>query len=168
MEPEVNKKMISEENLVYHEKMIRIASEIMTLYEKEQNSLRNAMKSYGNFSEFKDIQSYSQVHALVFETVRFQNIFNRIIHKGIQSTLDTKIPVKRRNILRIISYLRTIAPKSQKDDIWDQTCKRILTSFDKDNQRIFSQYYDFFGNPKKRMSSVIFAFIFPFIYPLAV
>ncbi|MCK4848826.1 MAG: hypothetical protein KAT16_07385, partial [Candidatus Heimdallarchaeota archaeon] len=132
--------MMSEDKLSYYEKLIRIASEIITLYENNQISLRNAMKNYSEFSNSDDMKSYSQVHALVFETVRFQNIFNRLIHQEIQSTLETKIPRKIRNSLRVITYLLTFAPESQKDNVWKEACKTILESFKDQQSDIYSKY----------------------------
>jgi 16S rRNA (cytosine(967)-C(5))-methyltransferase len=138
--------MIAEENLKHHAKLIGIASEIMTFYEKNQISIRNAMKSYSEFSNRNDMQSYSQVHALVFETVRFQNIFNRLIHNGIQSSLETKIPHKVRNTLRVITYLLTFAPESQNDPIWKETCKKVLDSLVEKPLDVYANYAEYLEN----------------------
>ncbi len=132
--------MSPEENLNYHVRLIQIASQIITFYEKNQISIRNAMKNYPEFSNSDDMQSYSQVHALVFETVRFQNIFNRLIHQGIQSTLETKIPRKLRNTLRVITYLLTLAPETQKGPIWKNACKKILDSFEDQQSDLYAKY----------------------------
>ena len=138
--------MVSEKSLNYHLQLIQIASEIITLYEIQHNSLRNAMKSYSEFSNSDDVQSYSQVHALVFETVRFQNIFNRLIHNEIQSKTPTKIPRKIRNTLRVITYLLTFAPESQKGMEWKEACKKILNSFDNNQTTIYINYTTFLEN----------------------
>jgi len=132
--------MRSEVDLNYHVELILTASKIITLYEKNQISIRNAMKNYSEFANSDDMQSYSQVHALVFETVRFQNIFNRLIHKKIQSTLEMKIPRKIRNVLRVITYLLTYAPESQKGTIWKDACKTILDSFEDQQSDVYAEY----------------------------
>jgi len=132
--------MKTEENLNYQIKLIQTVSEIITYYEKNQISLRIAMKNYSEFSNSDDMQSYSQVHALVFETVRFQNIFNRLIHNEIQSKFETKIPRERRNTLRVITYLLTFAPESQKGPIWKNACKVILDSFEDQQSDIYTKY----------------------------
>jgi 16S rRNA (cytosine967-C5)-methyltransferase len=138
--------MISEKRLNYHIQLIQIASEIITLYENQHISLRNAMKNYSEFSNSDDMQSYSQVHALVFETVRFQNIFNRLIHGEIQSTLETKIPRKIRNTLRVITYLLTFAPESQKGVVWNDACKKILESFEDHQTDVYRKYPAYLEN----------------------
>ena len=138
--------MNSEKNLNYHVQLIQIASEIITLYEKQHNSLRNAMKSYSEFSNSDDMQSYSQVHALVFETVRFQNIFNRLIHSEIQSTSPNKIPRNIKNTLKVITYLLTFAPESQKGVKWNEACKKILNSFEDNQTNVYRKYPAYLDN----------------------
>ncbi|MHA2166000.1 MAG: RsmB/NOP family class I SAM-dependent RNA methyltransferase [Candidatus Hodarchaeales archaeon] len=135
--------MISEKHLNYHIQLIQIASEIITLYENQHISLRNAMKNYSEFSNSDDMQSYSQVHALVFETVRFQNIFNRLIHGEIQSTLQEKIPRKIRNTLRVITYLLTFAPEAQKGAVWNEACRKILDSFEDHQTGVYGKYPEY-------------------------
>ena len=138
--------MISEKRLNYHIRLIQIASEIITLYENQHISLRNAMKSYSEFSNSDNMQSYSQVHALVFETVRFQNIFNRLIHGEIQSTLQKKIPRNIRNTLRVITYLLTFAPESQKGVVWNEACRKILDSFEDNQTGVYGKYPEYLKN----------------------
>ena len=90
---------------------IQTASKIITFYEKEQLSLRNAMKIFPKISKNDDVRSYSFTHALVFETVRFQNILNRMIHMEIQNQLQTNLSQNSRNVLRVVIYLLGLAPK---------------------------------------------------------
>ncbi|MFX0185446.1 MAG: RsmB/NOP family class I SAM-dependent RNA methyltransferase [Candidatus Hodarchaeota archaeon] len=106
--------------------MIQTAAEIISYYEQKQVSLRNAMKKLPLLTEYKEVDTYSQVHALVFETVRHQNILNRIIHQYIQRYLKDKLPLNLRNLLRVITYLLTLT--SEKKNQWDKACLNILES----------------------------------------
>ena len=122
--------MKDEQSLERYIKNIEVASQIISFYEKKQVSLRNAMKMYQNFSKDDDRHSYSQVHALVFETVRYQNICNRIIHQQIQSQLNEKLNENIRNILRVVVYLAILAPENQQEQYWVQAYTEILKSLD--------------------------------------
>ncbi|MHA1994307.1 MAG: RsmB/NOP family class I SAM-dependent RNA methyltransferase [Candidatus Hodarchaeales archaeon] len=122
--------MSIEENLEQYINNIQVASKIISFYEMNQISLRNAMKEYSHFSNDENRHSYSQVHALVFETVRYQNIGNRIIHQQIQNQFGQKIPENVRNTLRVIIYLFVLAPESQQDHFWTLACIEILKSLD--------------------------------------
>ncbi len=124
--------------------LIQIASNIMTHYEEQRISLRNAMKKYSVFAKNDDLQSYSQVHALVFETVRYQNICNRIIHQRIQNSFKHEILQKLLNCLRIIIYLLTIAPETPQDVYWKNSCQKILANLDeKYSCHIFTDLFTF-------------------------
>jgi 16S rRNA (cytosine967-C5)-methyltransferase len=106
--------------------IIQTAAEIISDYEQKQVSLRNAMKKLPVLIEYEEVDTYSQVHALVFETVRHQNILNRIIHQNIQRYLKDKLPLHLRNLLRVITYLLTLT--SKKKNQWDKACLKILES----------------------------------------
>jgi 16S rRNA (cytosine967-C5)-methyltransferase len=107
------------------------------------------MKMYSKFSNDENRHSYSQVHALVFETVRFQNIGNRIIHLQIQNPFGKKIPRKIRNILRVIIYLFVLAPETKQDQNWIPACSEILYSLDLQfSKRIFSDLITYLNNWK--------------------
>jgi 16S rRNA (cytosine967-C5)-methyltransferase len=108
-----------------YQQMILIAAKIISHYEKEQLSLRNAMKLFSKIAENNQLEFYSQVHALVFETVRHQNIINRIIHYYIQRFLDERIPVEIRNLLRVITYILTLSRDIKEND-WNEVCKKTL------------------------------------------
>ncbi len=119
------------ENEVYlnqYVKNIQVASKIIAYFEKNQVSLRNAMKMYKSFTKDENRHLYSQVHALVFETVRYQNIEKRIIHHQIQNYFPKKIPDDIRITLKIIIYLTILAPPSQQDQYWKLACSEILES----------------------------------------
>jgi 16S rRNA (cytosine967-C5)-methyltransferase len=134
----------SDEIVKKHVQLIQVAAEILTYYEKNRISLRNAMKKYSLFADIEDIQSYSQVHALVFETVRFQNISNRIIHQKIQNNFDNEISRNLRNRLRIITYLLTLAPETPQDSYWTASSKLMLASLDKEySSQIFVDFFTF-------------------------
>ena len=125
-------------------RLINIASKIITFYEENQISLRNAMKKYPDFAKDDDSLSYSQVHALVFETVRCQNICNRLIHQRIQNSFNHDISPKMRNDLRIITYLLTVAPETPQDGNWRLSSKKILSRFDKQfSCHIFDDYFKY-------------------------
>jgi len=133
-----------EVNLRQYTNNIQVASKIISFYEKNQISLRNSMKKYSNFSNDENHHSYSQVHALVFETVRYQNIGNRIIHHQIQNQFGHKISDEVRNILRIIIYLAVLAPESQQDQHWNLASVEILKSLDtRFSTQIFSGLIDY-------------------------
>ncbi|PWI49578.1 hypothetical protein CEE45_00160 [Candidatus Heimdallarchaeota archaeon B3_Heim] len=138
-----------DENLKQYTNSIQVASKIISFYERKQVSLRNAMKMYPKFSSDEDRYSYSQVHALVFETVRFQNIANRIIHQQIQNQFAQKIPVNVRNILRIVIYLVVLAPESPQNQYWDLSCQDLLKSLDLQfSKHIFSDLSNYLNKWK--------------------
>ena len=139
-----NNSLVVVDNLKQYINNIQVASKIISFYGKKQISLRNAMKMHSNFSNDENRHSYSQVHALVFETVRFQNIENRIIHEQIQNPFGQKIPENVRNTLRVIIYLIILAPESQQDQKWILACSEILKSLDSQySMHIFSDLTDY-------------------------
>ncbi len=141
--------MNNEDNLERYINNIEVASKIISFYEERQVSLRNAMKMYSNFSKDDDRHSYSQVHALVFETVRYQNVCNRIIHQQIQNKLNEKLKENTRNILRIVIYLAILAPESHQEQYWDQAYTKILHSLDlKYSKQLFSALKVYFRDWK--------------------
>ncbi|MFX0209585.1 MAG: RsmB/NOP family class I SAM-dependent RNA methyltransferase [Candidatus Hodarchaeota archaeon] len=106
--------------------MIRTAAKVISYYEKEQVSLRNAMKILPFLTDKEEEDTYSQIHALVFETVRHQNVLNRIIHLNIQQHIQDKLPQSFKNLLRVITYLLTLT--GDKNDQWENACLVILNS----------------------------------------
>ena len=140
-------KMKPDEKVKSFVQLIQVAAELLTYYEENRISLRNAMKKYSLFADIENIQSYSQVHALVFETVRFQNITSRIIHQKIQNDFKNEISLNLRNQLRIITYLLTVAPKTLQDNHWKASSQYILTSLDeKYSSEIFRNFFTFLIN----------------------
>ncbi len=105
--------------------LIENAAKIILYYQKNQVSLRNAMKIFSIIWEDGNQENYSQVHQLVFETVRFQNIINRLIHLYVQKRINFKIPVYIRNLLKVITYI-LISDTYKKDSEWIQSCKQII------------------------------------------
>jgi 16S rRNA (cytosine967-C5)-methyltransferase len=136
-----------EENINQYVNNIHVASKIISFYAKNQISLRNAMKKYSNFSNDDSRHSYSQVHALVFKTVLYQNIGNRIIHEQVQNQFGQRLPEEVRNILRIIIYIAVLAPESQQDHFWNLACKEILKSLDLQySNQIFSDLNNYLNS----------------------
>ncbi len=74
---------------------------------------------------------YSRIHALVFETVRHQNVLNRIIHLNFQRFHAEKIPTSLRNLLRVATYLLTMA-SDIKNDLLSEEVRTITLSTLKD------------------------------------
>lgn len=128
--------MNQQQNSLKEEQLIiRLASAIITYYEQNQVSLRNAMKTFPTTEVGGNLKIYSQVHALVFETVRHQGLLNRIIHLYVQRHLPEKIPREIRNILRVITYLLTLYPNKGEPNQRVNACLRILESIN--NPEIF-------------------------------
>ncbi len=124
--------------------LLEVATEIITYYEINQISLRNAMKEFRNLTEEDNMLHYSQVHAIVFETVRFQNVLNRLIHQEIQSKLSEKLQRRVKNQLRIIVYLLVFAPETSLSNYWKESCKELVRNLDQENKTdIFSNFYYF-------------------------
>ena len=124
-------------------KLLEVASEIITLYETNQISLRNAMKEYTNLTKDDNAAHYSQVHAIVFETVRFQNILNRVIHQEIQSKLSVKLPRATRNQLRLITYLLAFAPETALSQYWKESSRILVKNLDLLNEtNLYSKFFD--------------------------
>jgi len=121
--------------------IIQTAATIITYYEQNQVSLRNAMKIFPTIEKEVDSDIYSQVHAIVFETVRYQTILNRIIHLYIQRFLHEKIPSEIRNILRVITYLLTLDPNKKEPNLWEKASLEILESVNLPTLSILFQNY---------------------------
>ncbi len=113
--------------------VIQSAAAIISHYEEKQLSLRNAMKILPNILKIVTPDTYSQIHALVFETVRHQNVLNRIIHIYFQRFLADKIPSNLRNLLRVVTYLLTVSTDIKKDHLWKETRAIALSSNDDPN-----------------------------------
>ncbi len=89
--------------------IITSAARIISHYEEKQISLRNAMKILPEIIGEVPSKVYSQIHAVVFETIRHQNVLNRIIHLNFQRFLADKIQPTLRNLLRVVTYLLVIS-----------------------------------------------------------
>ncbi|MHA1969470.1 MAG: hypothetical protein ACW964_16945, partial [Candidatus Hodarchaeales archaeon] len=113
------------ENLNSLQSIIQTAASVISYYEENQISLRNAMKIVPNLMDNIISEIYSQIHALVFETVRHHNILNRIIHINIQKHLNEKLSRNFRNILRVITYLLTLSPSRENERVWI-ICSEII------------------------------------------
>ena len=113
-----------------HLTIIKSAAKIISYYEEKQVSLRNAMKILPDFLENVTPDTYSQIHALVFESVRHQNVLNRIIHIHFQRFLSDKIPLDLRNLLRIVTYCLTISPNYNNHQFQEEIRGFILNSFE--------------------------------------
>ncbi|MHA1941254.1 MAG: RsmB/NOP family class I SAM-dependent RNA methyltransferase [Candidatus Hodarchaeales archaeon] len=125
-------------------KLMEVASKIITHYEINQISLRNAMKEFKKFNKKDDVVHYSQVHAIVFETVRFQNVLNRLVHQEIQSKLSEKLQRNIRNLLRIIVYLLVFAPETSLSQYWKGSSQILLKNLDQENNTtIYSDFYEY-------------------------
>jgi 16S rRNA (cytosine(967)-C(5))-methyltransferase len=109
-------------------KVIRASAAIIGHYEKNQTSLRNAMKILPNLLEKDDSDIHSQVHAFVFETIRHHNIINRVMHTHFQRFLSDKIPSNLRNLLRVVTYLLTLSPDINKNHSWEEIFEVTLNS----------------------------------------
>ncbi|MFX0205844.1 MAG: RsmB/NOP family class I SAM-dependent RNA methyltransferase [Candidatus Hodarchaeota archaeon] len=116
-----------------HQAIIESAATIITYYEENQVSLRNAMKIIPTSLEKVTPKTYSQVHALVFETVRHQNVLNRILHLNFQRFLADKIPINLRNLLRVLTYLLTMSSDISNDHLLEIANKITLNSIDDPN-----------------------------------
>ncbi len=123
------------------QRIIYSASKIITYYEVNQKSLRNAMKIYPKLIDDTDERIYSQVHALVFETVRHQNIINRFIHENFQKFLNHKLPTEFRNLIRVITYLLILDPNEDKKASWEAICENILNSIETPKLNQFLNIY---------------------------
>ena len=100
--------------------IIHSAAAIITYYEKNQVSLRNAMKILPNILKEINADIHSQIHALVFETVRHQSILNRIIHQYFQRFLAEKLSLSLRNELRVVTYLLTLSLDIKDAHLWKE------------------------------------------------
>lgn len=103
------------------ESIIKTAASVISYYEENQISLRNAMKIVPDLLDQVTSDNYSRVHALVFETVRHQSILNRIIHNNIQRHLNEKLTRNFRNLLRVITYLLTLSSIRDEGSTWKIT-----------------------------------------------
>ncbi|MFX0172157.1 MAG: RsmB/NOP family class I SAM-dependent RNA methyltransferase [Candidatus Hodarchaeota archaeon] len=119
--------------------MIQTAAKVISYYEQNQVSLRNAMKILPILIDYEEEDTYSRIHALVFETVRHQNVLNRIIHLNIQQYIKEKLPQDFRNLLRIITYLLILT--EEKNHQWEKTCFSILNSVDNEELKPLLQNY---------------------------
>lgn len=125
------------------ESIIRTAASVISHYEVKQISLRNAMKIVPTVLKQVTPITYSKVHALVFETVRHQNILNRIIHNHFQKHLNEKLPRYFRNLLRVITYLLTMSSIREDDYIWKTSCSISIFSIEeKKNVPLLEKYFD--------------------------
>ncbi len=130
------------ENSISIQSIVHTAASVISYYEENQISLRIAMKIVPNLIDNITPEFYSQVHAIVFETVRHQNILNRIIHAHLQKHLNEKLLRDFRNILRVITYLLTLSPNRKKDSVW-KICSDIIHK-NADNENILPLISNFF------------------------
>ena len=107
---------------------ITIAAQIITYYEENQISLRNAMKIVETKFKIRDQESYSRIHALTFETVRHQNILNRIFHRYFQRFLANKVQTEFRNLVRVITYLLTFSDQKHDNTLWTEVLITLVES----------------------------------------
>ncbi len=126
--------------------IIQSAVAIISFYEEKQVSLRNAMKILPNFLEAVTSETYSQIHALVFETVRHQNVLNRMIHLNFQRFLADKIPSNQRNLLRVVTYLLTMPSNFENDLLWEDA--RNITLNSNNDPNLVSLLENYFENLK--------------------
>ncbi|MFX0051649.1 MAG: RsmB/NOP family class I SAM-dependent RNA methyltransferase [Candidatus Hermodarchaeota archaeon] len=131
--------MNDSENSRKEQMMIQTAAKVISYYEQNQVSLRNAMKILPKLIDYEEEDTYSRIHALVFETVRHQNVLNRIIHLNIQQHLKEKLPQNFRNLLRIITYLLTLT--EEKNHQWEKACFTILNSVNNEELKSLLQDY---------------------------
>ncbi|MHA1972238.1 MAG: RsmB/NOP family class I SAM-dependent RNA methyltransferase [Candidatus Hodarchaeales archaeon] len=124
--------------------IIKKTSEIILYYEKKQISLRNAMKFHQNVEIVE--RNYSLVHSLVFETVRFQNIHNRLIHLNIQQKIDFRLPSNALALLKVLTYLMTTEPYKTQDQ-WISACYQVLENDIEENVRPYTK--NFIANIQK-------------------
>lgn len=108
--------------------IIESAATIISYYEEKQVSLRNAMKILPKFLDNVTPDVYSQIHALVFETVRHQNVLNRIIHIYFQRFLSDKISLDLRNLLRVVTYCLTMSSDFKNHYFREEVREFILSS----------------------------------------
>ncbi|MHA2243424.1 MAG: RsmB/NOP family class I SAM-dependent RNA methyltransferase [Candidatus Hodarchaeales archaeon] len=145
--------------------VIQSAVNIISHYEERQLSLRNAMKILPNILKNVTPDTYSQIHALVFETVRHQNVLNRIIHINFQRFLADKIPSNLRNLLRVVTYLLTVSTDTKNDQLWKEARTLILilnddqnlvslldTYFETLKNWQFDSLLDTLGDPEERIA----------------
>ncbi|UCG90522.1 MAG: RsmB/NOP family class I SAM-dependent RNA methyltransferase [Candidatus Heimdallarchaeota archaeon] len=130
-----------------HQAIIKSAATIISYYEENQVSLRNAMKILPTSLEPITPEAYSQVHALVFETVRHQNVLNRIIHLNFQRFLSNKIPNKLHNLLRVVTYLLKLSSDVENDHLLEISRAITLNSIDDPNlTRLLGNYFETLRN----------------------
>ncbi|MFX1504559.1 MAG: RsmB/NOP family class I SAM-dependent RNA methyltransferase [Promethearchaeota archaeon] len=108
--------------------IIKAATTIISYYEEKQVSLRNAMKILPDFLDNATPDTYSLIHALVFETVRHHNVLNRVIHTHFQRFLSNKISSDLRNLLRVVTYCLTISPNFDTPHFQEEIHGLILNS----------------------------------------
>ncbi|MFW9778820.1 MAG: RsmB/NOP family class I SAM-dependent RNA methyltransferase [Candidatus Heimdallarchaeota archaeon] len=105
----------------------------MTHLEKNQVSLRNAMKIFPTLSSHTDPAFYAQVNALTFETIRYRNTLNRLIYIHVQRFLSEALPESVLNLLRVVIYLLALAPGSQRTEQWRSGCLAVLKTITSHN-----------------------------------
>ncbi|MFX1514824.1 MAG: RsmB/NOP family class I SAM-dependent RNA methyltransferase [Promethearchaeota archaeon] len=109
----------------HRQTIIKSAAAIISYYEEKQVSLRNAMKILPSLLDKTTPEIYSLIHALVFETVRHQNVLNRIIHIHFQRFLSENISGELRNLLRVVTYCLAIS-SDLKDHYPKQEIHKII------------------------------------------
>ncbi|MHA1227830.1 MAG: RsmB/NOP family class I SAM-dependent RNA methyltransferase, partial [Candidatus Hodarchaeales archaeon] len=135
--------MSIEDDIQIKRRTIKKTAEVILYYETKQISLRNAMKNYQNREISNSNINYSLVHSLVFETVRFQNIHNRLIHLNIQQKIDFKLPSNVLSLLKVITYLMTTQPYKIQDE-WILACHQVLENDIEEKIQPYTK--DFIGN----------------------
>lgn len=116
------------------ETIIRLAAAILTYLEKNQVSLRNAMKILPTLTTNADPAFYAQVNALTFETVRYRNILNRLIYNHVQRFLSEPLPQALLNLLRVVTYLLALVPDSENTEQWRLGCQAVLRAIKSHNR----------------------------------
>ncbi|NHJ00547.1 MAG: hypothetical protein EAX86_00315 [Candidatus Heimdallarchaeota archaeon] len=133
--------MKSQKGSLSQKNIIEISAQIITYYEENQISLRNAMKIVETQFNVEDPESYSRIHALVFETVRHQNVLNRLFHNFFQKYLANKVETEFRNLLRVITYLLTFSDQKNDENLWFETQKILDGSKFNNYSRDLSKNY---------------------------
>jgi 16S rRNA (cytosine967-C5)-methyltransferase len=81
------------------------AAEVLSLWEKNQYSLRTAMGQLAEEWNITDWHIRTAIHSLVFETVRRLNTIDYVLNTILKKTLITDLDSLTRNTLRIAGYL---------------------------------------------------------------
>ncbi|UCG03607.1 MAG: RsmB/NOP family class I SAM-dependent RNA methyltransferase [Candidatus Heimdallarchaeota archaeon] len=126
--------------------IIDAAATIISYYEEKQVSLRNAMKILPEFFDNITPDIYSLIHALVFETVRYQNVLNRVIHIHFQRFLSNKISLNLRNLLRVVTYCLTISSDFKSPHFQEEIQEFTLSSIQ--DSKLLSLLENYFENLK--------------------